>query len=344
MRKTKKILSALIIFLTASFCFADYIDDMISRAEADHNNAADIIRHATGRDKGTEGNQPTITITHTFGEDGSCEETITVTGGTEETAAAARAYYEDAIKGKQKELDAIKDDVSEISDAVSDEKEIGEGDVDSEEWASDADELLEETQEEADSLTDETGEMESENADAELTENSEKAGDPVCIGTGEYSLDDSDVKNVNRYYSSFNKMTGYFGYGWFSNLDEMILVGIDYYSDDPSKVYDEKCVQILLKNLNEYKKQIETKFNITNYKDGEKELSDAIKKRTQYKNELEAKKSEAEIIESFCANYGWYSVTNNADKLEAEIQSLIDRCSSEISVLENQLEKYRVCL
>ncbi len=78
-------------------------------------------------------------------------------------------------------------------------------------------------------------EAETENTEGEDSESSKKnsdlAGDPVSIATGEYVQNNSDVEisglfSVERTYRSGNTMAGSFGLGWSTNLDERIIFGL----------------------------------------------------------------------------------------------------------------------
>ena len=60
------------------------------------------------------------------------------------------------------------------------------------------------------------------------------SGDPVKISTGTYEQKETDLVigtlnqfEIKRRYESDNSITGSFGYGWFSNLDQRIILGTD---------------------------------------------------------------------------------------------------------------------
>ena len=64
--------------------------------------------------------------------------------------------------------------------------------------------------------------------------NSLAAGDPVKISKGTYELSETDITigsrnlfSVKRRYESENPVCGSFGYGWSTNLDERIILGIN---------------------------------------------------------------------------------------------------------------------
>lgn len=79
-------------------------------------------------------------------------------------------------------------------------------------------------------------------ADEKNSENSDTPGDPVKITKGTYELLEQDiitgVQNqfaIKRKYESGNKITGSFGTGWQTNLDERIILGEE--SNLAEKVY-----------------------------------------------------------------------------------------------------------
>ena len=70
--------------------------------------------------------------------------------------------------------------------------------------------------------------------DTKEKKNSDKSGDPVRISSGYYEQTENDFDCGNgvsfvlsRKYESDNQIVSSFGYGWKTNLDERIILGID---------------------------------------------------------------------------------------------------------------------
>lgn len=82
--------------------------------------------------------------------------------------------------------------------------------------------------------------------------NSEKKGDPVRISSGYYEQTETDFScgngvsfELKRQYESDNKIVSSFGYGWKTNLDERIILGIDANVADIEQKLVDYCQSIL---------------------------------------------------------------------------------------------------
>lgn len=98
----------------------------------------------------------------------------------------------------------------------------------------------------------------SEVAKESEAKNSKTTGDPVKISKGSYEQNETDFViggdeqfPVNRHYDSQNSVTGSFGFGWTTNLDERIILGTD---ESWEMLYQK--VNDYIKNLNLLIKQI----------------------------------------------------------------------------------------
>ncbi len=98
----------------------------------------------------------------------------------------------------------------------------------------------------------------SEVAKESEAKNSKTTGDPVKISKGSYEQNETDFVigldeqfPVNRHYDSQNCVTGSFGFGWTTNLDERIILGTD---ESWEMLYQK--VNDYIKNLNSLIKQI----------------------------------------------------------------------------------------
>ena len=66
------------------------------------------------------------------------------------------------------------------------------------------------------------------------SKNAQKSGDPVKISEGSYEQSETDISagtnqklEIKRFYSSENPIISSFGYGWTTNVDQRIILGID---------------------------------------------------------------------------------------------------------------------
>ncbi len=148
-----------------------------------------------------------------------------------------------------------------------------------------------ESQKVADVKSDAEGEKKVNKNESEATEdsgNSETPGDPVQITKGAYEQTETDFtigKNIQisiiRQYKSDNNITGSFGYGWSTNLDERIILGTE---SGLQKIID--AIKTYLDNL---------KSIISNL---EKALAEAYKVTSIYnaKNEINSKLSSCNTL------------------------------------------------
>ena len=153
---------------------------------------------------------------------------------------------------------------------------------------------------------------------------SDTAGDPVRITTGAYEQTETDILKQNvinlivqRVYQSTKDVTGSFGLGWSTNLDERVILGTkanvqdiydayaeylleletnlkamenhikeDFFVEDPYRVVDEANIRIktaeeLLKKLNELKKEYEDTKKKTEEAEQELQMTKSRKERNK---------------------------------------------------------------
>lgn len=153
---------------------------------------------------------------------------------------------------------------------------------------------------------------------------SDTAGDPVRITTGAYEQTETDIIKQNvinlivqRVYQSTKDVTGSFGLGWSTNLDERVILGTkanvqdiydayaeylleletnlkamenqikeDFFVEDPYRVVDEANIRIktaeeLLEKLNELKKEYEDTKKKTEEAEQELQMTKSRKERNK---------------------------------------------------------------
>lgn len=153
---------------------------------------------------------------------------------------------------------------------------------------------------------------------------SDTAGDPVRITTGAYEQTETDILKQNvinlivqRVYQSTKDVTGSFGLGWSTNLDERVILGTkanvqdiydayaeylleletnlkamenqikeDFFVEDPYSVVNEANIRIktaeeLLKKLNELKKEYEDTKKKTEEAEQELQMTKSRKERNK---------------------------------------------------------------
>ena len=96
-----------------------------------------------------------------------------------------------------------------------------------------------------------------ESLSAKDIENSQTDGDPVKLTQGSYEQSETDISagnnlrlEIKRTYSSESKITTSFGYGWSTNLDERIILGVKAGQDEIEQALEQRVNK--LENLIEY--------------------------------------------------------------------------------------------
>lgn len=134
------------------------------------------------------------------------------------------------------------------------------------------------------------------NANSELAAaedmTSETGGDPVRLPDGVYEQNETDFSvgnlckiEVKRKYQSSSKITGSFGYGWETNLDSRIILGIDniqklYVAIDALDYYKRE----LANQLQGLEESMAEHYEVSSVYNAEEEISEKI---TRVENDLE---------------------------------------------------------
>lgn len=164
---------------------------------------------------------------------------------------------------------------------------------------------------------------------------SQKKGDPVKITRGSYEQNETDFTigtvisfSINRQYDSESTIYSGFGYGWSTNLDERIILGID---PDAESVYkaSTKLVNNLVKNITEQENGILKTYEVSSIENGAKEI------REQFQTIIDGFKS----VEAKAQNYSFPDFASEArssiSKLESQRNSLLNKFNEDVRILEN---------
>ncbi|MBP5602229.1 MAG: RHS repeat-associated core domain-containing protein, partial [Treponema sp.] len=155
--------------------------------------------------------------------------------------------------------------------------------------------------------------------------NSVISGDPVRITLGSYLLEDTDFSigpesnkvEITRRYESDNTVISSFGYGWISNLDERIILGLE---PDVSQNY-EKMVATkasMEQEILDYKIRIINDFNVTDISSAQTELQERINSCLRIK----AESDEIEPAYGLSAEQVSIDAQEKAAALEQELELL----------------------
>ena len=176
--------------------------------------------------------------------------------------------------------------------------------------------------------------------DKENTASSETTGDPVRISQGSYIQEERDLLvgnnlpvEVSRLYSSDGKITGSFGYGWTTNLDERIILG--------TQAHTKEVEQALLKYLNGLQKTITSLENqiISAYKVSaiESAIDELSQKIQRCRNNLISVTLTLQKLNSLKVSARGYSQYNRVVELVEKTEKHIRAVNSKIATLEEDL-------
>ena len=189
-----------------------------------------------------------------------------------------------------------------------------------------------------------------ENKDNKNQNNSKNEGDPVRITTGSYLQNETDfiiskapVFEINRKYDSASKIVSSFGYGWTTNLDQRIILGIQ---PNVYVIYNK-----ILDNAARVKKlkddlyvAIPGNYGVSSVENGESELTALISKAESIKSSAESLTSESciqtkatEVKKS--ADSKLIILKNNLSLLKSDIAA-ISKLEAEYSKLISEAQEY----
>ena len=178
------------------------------------------------------------------------------------------------------------------------------------------------------------------NLDNLLSDNSETPGDPVKITRGTYEQIETDIKSGNndllvvvRQYDSSSVIESSFGYGWSTNLDQRIILGIQ---PGAESIYEKKCSysENLESKIESIKKKILDCYKISSLESGADEINERISECNSI--ESEARNIGKETAVSSTAG----TVVSNASAKRKMLETMLDFFNSDITTLHDMEEEY----
>ena len=147
--------------------------------------------------------------------------------------------------------------------------------------------------------TENQGEIEEELAE----ENSETGGDPVRLTVGSYEQSESDIIitgvqgfEITRKYNSENKVTSSLGYGWTTNLDQRIILGVSAVAQGQYEALTEYLNQ-LNQNITAFETEILQGYNVQSLETGEAEITSSLEKCLEIEEEAKKLPISSELAE-----------------------------------------------
>lgn len=170
--------------------------------------------------------------------------------------------------------------------------------------------------------------------------NSGEAGDPVKISKGTYELSEEDIVigNDNKFvikrrYESDCKITGSFGYGWKTNLDERIILGTNPKAHKDLIALNDylNIVKPLILQLEE---KLKEQYRVTSIYNAQEELNERInncnlhiEKLDEYIAKLEALKNRA---------HSYYSLAQQIESIIAKALKVKESAINKKELFEKQ--------
>ncbi len=188
---------------------------------------------------------------------------------------------------EQKEIDSEADKLEADSQQLSENNNIIPDVEDSTEVRKATEDLEEEIENNIAGKEDEAKDLTEENI--KLLEENEKiakellAGDPVRIAEGYYEQSETDfsvgnlpVIKVSRNYNSQSSIISSFGYGWSSNFDERIILGVDAGVDELERLFLNNKESLAL-NISNFQNSIKAIYKVSDVYNAKAELSERIR-------------------------------------------------------------------
>ncbi len=168
-----------------------------------------------------------------------------------------------------------------------------------------------------------------------------KKGDPVKITRGSYEQNDNDftigsvqVFQINRNYDSESIIYSSFGYGWSTNLDERIILGIE---PDAAEIYWKSCELLtsLEEKITEQKQGILSTYEVTSVESGADEINQKFDEVTAgYVN-----------LRDQAHDYSFHDYVSYAESMITSLgeqrETLLGKFNQDVSVLDGLKEQYR---
>ena len=170
--------------------------------------------------------------------------------------------------------------------------------------------------------------------------NSQKKGDPVKITRGSYEQNEIDftigsvqIFTVNRNYDSESKIYSSFGYGWSTNLDERIILGLDPGAEE---IYITSCelLKTLESKIQEQRQGILETYEVTSVDSGAEEINRKFDELIEGYENLRAQAYE----------YSFHDYVSYAEGMKKSLkdqkETLLGKFNEDVSVLNTLTEQY----
>ena len=232
------------------------------------------------------------------------------------------------------EVEAVIDEENLVLEPLEDAESLNEM---TEEISEDVEYAQESLSESIEESLEELAENIVENDNALQTENSQKSGDPVKITEGSYEQNDVDFHlhgtmdfEIKRRYSSSGTIVSTFGYGWYSNLDERIILGTSVRPEEMKQkliTYSEN----LKSKIEEYELKLAHGYNVSDIYIAEEFYNKQIQKtKTQLSKAIKLYTRTNQLF--FAAL--WYEARSDIAKVLAKNEALVLRLNKRITLFE----------
>ncbi len=176
-----------------------------------------------------------------------------------------------------------------------------------------------------------------ENENDREKENAQTTGDPVKISEGSYEQNDTDFQfkgimdfAIKRRYSSSGKIVSTFGSGWYSNLDERIILGTSVHPEE-MKTALISYSEYLKNTIEEYELKLAQAYNVPDIYQAEELYNEWIEKTKAQLSKALALYTKASLLQ-FSAM--WYEAKADVAAVLSKISALGVRLNNRIMLFE----------
>ncbi len=227
------------------------------------------------------------------GESGNSNSSSSSSSSSSSGSSQSSDPYEDELEDSEQEKEKPETPEEEIASIEAVEKLIIEEDNKTAgaksaiETKNAVSELAENLQSSAVSTEKEKNDGNSQNkntiTDKKNVSNAKTTGDPVRITEGFYEQNEVDLQigklpcvEIKRKYNSQSPIVSSLGYGWSSNLDQRIILGIDANLEELVQLFTDFCKKIS-DEQSKLHRTLNASYNISNIYNAKKELKERIK-------------------------------------------------------------------
>lgn len=175
------------------------------------------------------------------------------------------------------------------------------------------------------------------------TENSKLDGDPVRLTQGNYEQEETDISTgtnlifeIRRKYSSASKILSSFGFGWSTNIDERIMLGIDSSTNNIEQSYID-CIEEIENIIKAIRTHIYNTYEVSSIENASTELSERIAQNVSNLNEVKKTLNDLKALKISAEFYPAKNTIETIEERAEQLQNAIEQKLQKLEELNNNL-------